>query len=62
MTGIDNDTSWMNNNKDTSNISINIKKHIKHGRHRAKYNFSHDPVSVKFELCLLFFYKLYIQF
>jgi len=35
---------------DTSNISINIKKHIKHGRHRTKYNFRNDPVSHKIEL------------
>lgn len=39
------DTSWLKNN-DTSNISINIKKHIKHGRHVTKYKFVDDPVSI----------------
>lgn len=30
-----------------NNISINIKQHIKHGHHRAKYTFTDDPVSPK---------------
>lgn len=38
--------SWLQSNNDTSNISMNIKKHIKNGRHRAKYNFVNDPVSI----------------
>ncbi|XP_022175197.1 uncharacterized protein LOC111037126 isoform X2 [Myzus persicae] len=32
---------WMKNSD--NDISINIKEHIKHGHHRAKYTFSDDP-------------------
>lgn len=41
------DDSWVKSNNDTSIISDNIKKHIKHGRHRTKYSFEKkDPVSL----------------
>lgn len=40
------DQNWLKNEKDTSNISTNIKKHIKHGRHVTKYKFVDDPVSI----------------
>lgn len=36
---------WMKNSD--NDISINIKEHIKHGHHRAKYTFSDDPVSLQ---------------
>lgn len=32
-----------------NNISLNIKEHIKHGHHRAKYTFTDDPVSLKLQ-------------
>lgn len=35
---------WGFSNKDPNNISVNIKKHLVNGRHRAKYNA--DPVSI----------------
>lgn len=47
MSSFDKDESWFHNHKDNSNISINIKQHIKHGHHRAKFTFSDDPVSIK---------------
>lgn len=49
--------SWLQSNNDTSIISINIKKHIKHGRHITKYKFADDPVSFKF-ITFLVIYKL----
>lgn len=51
MADFDEHEKWLTMKNDTSNISINIKKHIKHGRHRAKYNFVDDPVS--YEQCIL---------
>lgn len=40
------DESWLQNKSDISNISVNVKKHIKHGRHKSKtYTFADDPVS-----------------
>lgn len=46
MADFDEQENWLTAKNDTSNISINIKKHIRHGRHRAKkYNFVEDPVS-----------------
>lgn len=40
------DDSWVKSNNDTSFMSNNIKKHIKHGHHRTKYSFEiNDPVS-----------------
>lgn len=46
--------SWLQNKNDTSNISINIKKHIKHGRHRTKYIFNDDSVSFnRLLVCLI---------
>lgn len=44
MADFDPNKSWLQN-KDTSNISIKFNKHLKHGRHRTKYNFIDDPVS-----------------
>lgn len=35
--------NWFSN-KGANNINTNIKKHIKHGRHRARNNA--DPVSI----------------
>lgn len=49
MADFDGNASWLKNN-DTSNISINIKEHIKNGHHRAKYNFSNDSVSIKLQI------------
>jgi len=40
--------SWIHDTN-TSNISVTIKKHIKHGHHRSKYTFTNDPVSLKLE-------------
>lgn len=46
MSSFDKNESWIHNHKDNSNISINIKQHIKHGHHRAKYTFSDDPTDI----------------
>ncbi|XP_025200911.1 tudor domain-containing protein 7-like [Melanaphis sacchari] len=46
MSSYENNESWIHNNKDNSNISINIKQHIKNGLHRAKYTFSDDPTDI----------------
>lgn len=49
-------------NNDTSNISINIKKHIKHGQHRAKFTFTDDPVSLKTKTNQKPSFKIFIYF
>jgi hypothetical protein len=48
MADFDEHGNWLTDENNTSNMSMNIKKHIRHGRHRAKkYNFVDDPVSYK---------------
>jgi len=47
MSSFDKSERWMKTND--NDISINIKEHIKHGRHRAKYTFTDDPVSLKLQ-------------
>lgn len=50
------DESWLQNKSNISNISINVKKHLKHGRHRSRtYTFADDPVCFK-----LLYYFVYI--
>lgn len=57
------DESWLLNKSDTCNISKNVKKHIRHGRHRTKYTFDDDPVSFKlFVLCYVYFQKHLLRF
>lgn len=53
MADFDQNESWLQNSG-TSNISINIKKHIKHGRHRAKYHYLNDSVSIKLSIILTY--------
>lgn len=46
MADFDGNKSWLQNN-DTSNISVNIRQHIKNGHHRSKYNSFNDSVSIE---------------
>lgn len=59
MADFDKNNSWINNNHDTSNISINIKQHIQHGRHRTKYHFVNDTVSFKLNYIYYTFKQLF---
>lgn len=45
MADFDEHENWTTTKNDSNDISINIKKHIKPGRHRSKYMFVEDLVS-----------------